>query len=113
MDEGHTDHTVALPPAVVIARNSSFTYKGRTVDARQIGQELGMRPLAMSPLGHRWWSGLLPIADVPGVAANRREGPIPDMAHATCHRADILRMPLYTFETSLDIMRLYELIAGN
>ncbi len=30
---------------VVIARNSSFTYKGRTVDARQIGRELGVRYL--------------------------------------------------------------------
>ena len=27
----------------VIARNSSFTYKGRTVDVRQIGRELGVR----------------------------------------------------------------------
>jgi adenylate cyclase len=27
----------------VIARNSSFTYKGRTVDAKQIGRELGVR----------------------------------------------------------------------
>jgi adenylate cyclase len=31
------------PSLFVIARNSSFTYKGRTVDARQIGQELGVR----------------------------------------------------------------------
>ncbi|MDA9496231.1 adenylate/guanylate cyclase domain-containing protein [Bradyrhizobium sp. CCBAU 11357] len=27
----------------VIARNSSFTYKGKTVDIRQVGQELGVR----------------------------------------------------------------------
>ncbi|HMB77009.1 MAG TPA: adenylate/guanylate cyclase domain-containing protein, partial [Kiloniellaceae bacterium] len=27
----------------VIARNSSFTYKGRTVDVKQVGQELGVR----------------------------------------------------------------------
>jgi adenylate cyclase len=27
----------------VIARNSSFTYKGRSVDVRQVGQELGVR----------------------------------------------------------------------
>jgi TolB-like protein/class 3 adenylate cyclase len=27
----------------VIARNSSFTYKGRTVDVRQVGRELGVR----------------------------------------------------------------------
>jgi adenylate cyclase len=29
----------------VIARNSSFTYKGRNVDAKQIGRELGVRYL--------------------------------------------------------------------
>jgi tetratricopeptide (TPR) repeat protein len=29
--------------AVVIARNSSFTYKGRSVDVKQIGRELGVR----------------------------------------------------------------------
>jgi TolB-like protein len=27
----------------VIARNSSFQYKGRSVDVRRIGQELGVR----------------------------------------------------------------------
>ena len=27
----------------VIARNSSFTYKGRSVDIRQVGRELGVR----------------------------------------------------------------------
>src|SRR5205085_3225710 len=27
----------------VIARNSSFTYKGRAVDVRQVGRELGVR----------------------------------------------------------------------
>ena len=27
----------------VIARNSSFTYKGKTVDIKQVGQELGVR----------------------------------------------------------------------
>jgi TolB-like protein/tetratricopeptide (TPR) repeat protein len=27
----------------VIARNSSFTYKGRTIDVRQVGRELGVR----------------------------------------------------------------------
>jgi TolB-like protein len=27
----------------VIARNSSFTYRGRAVDIRQIGTELGVR----------------------------------------------------------------------
>ena len=27
----------------MIARNSSFTYKGRAVDVRQVGRELGVR----------------------------------------------------------------------
>ena len=27
----------------VIARNSSFTYRGRAVDVRQVGRELGVR----------------------------------------------------------------------
>ena len=29
----------------VIARNSSFTYKGRAVDIKQVGRELGVRYL--------------------------------------------------------------------
>jgi adenylate cyclase len=33
------------PSLFVIARNSCFTYKGRAVDARQIGRELGVRYL--------------------------------------------------------------------
>jgi TolB-like protein len=28
---------------IVIARNSSFTYKGRSVDVKQVGRELGVR----------------------------------------------------------------------
>jgi adenylate cyclase len=32
-----------VPRLFVIARNSSFTYKGRAVDVRQVGQELGVR----------------------------------------------------------------------
>ena len=34
-----------FPSLFVIARNSSFTYKGRNVDAKQIGRELGVRDL--------------------------------------------------------------------
>src|SRR5262249_61489607 len=29
--------------ALVIARNSSFTYKGRAVDVKKVGRELGVR----------------------------------------------------------------------
>jgi TolB-like protein len=32
-----------FPRLVVIARNSSFTYKGKAVDVRQVGRELGVR----------------------------------------------------------------------
>src|SRR5439155_23996419 len=32
-----------FPRLFVIARNSSFTYKGRAVDVKQIGRELGVR----------------------------------------------------------------------
>lgn len=32
-----------LPRLLVIARNSSFTYKGRSVDVRKVGRELGVR----------------------------------------------------------------------
>jgi adenylate cyclase len=32
-----------IPNSVVIARSSSFSYKGRSVDVRQIGRELGVR----------------------------------------------------------------------
>jgi TolB-like protein/class 3 adenylate cyclase len=32
-----------IPSFVVIARNSSYSYKGRSVDVRQIGSELGVR----------------------------------------------------------------------
>src|SRR6202162_597837 len=33
------------PSLFVIARNSSFTYKGRAVDVKQVGRELGVRYL--------------------------------------------------------------------
>ena len=32
-----------VPRLIVIARNSTFTYKGKTMKARQVGQELGVR----------------------------------------------------------------------
>ncbi|MBV8191297.1 MAG: winged helix-turn-helix domain-containing protein [Alphaproteobacteria bacterium] len=34
-----------IPNSLVIARNSSFSYKGRSVDVRQIGRDLGVRYL--------------------------------------------------------------------
>ena len=45
----------------VIARNSSFTYKGRAVDVKQVGRELGVRFVlegsvrkAGQPGAHHW-----------------------------------------------------------
>ena len=35
----------------VIARNSSFTYRGRAVDVRQVGRELGVRYVLESQSG--------------------------------------------------------------
>jgi adenylate cyclase len=34
---------VRLPQVFVIARNSSFTYKGKSVDVRQVGREMGVK----------------------------------------------------------------------
>ena len=34
---------VKLPQVFVIARNSSFTYKGKSVDVRQVGREMGVK----------------------------------------------------------------------
>ena len=45
-----------MPWLFVIARNSSFTYKGRAVDAKQIGRELGVRYIlegSVRKAGHR------------------------------------------------------------
>jgi hypothetical protein len=42
----------------VIARNSSFTYKGRAVDVKQIARELGVR------YGRPWRDTPFRIADV-------------------------------------------------
>jgi hypothetical protein len=38
-----TDLTRALPGSFVVARESAFTYKGKAIDARQIGRELQVR----------------------------------------------------------------------
>ena len=32
-----------IPDSLVIARNTAFTYKGKAVDAKQVGRELGVR----------------------------------------------------------------------
>ena len=37
------DRALGLSGAFVIARNTAFTFKGKPVDAREIGKELGVR----------------------------------------------------------------------
>ena len=41
--ENLTTDLSRIPGSFVIARGSAFTYKGKTVDARQVGRELGVR----------------------------------------------------------------------
>jgi adenylate cyclase len=43
MVEDITTAIARLPWLFVIARNSSFTYKGKSVDVKQVGRELGVR----------------------------------------------------------------------
>ncbi|VIO75653.1 Transcriptional regulator HilA [Bradyrhizobium ivorense] len=68
----------------VIARNSSFSYKGRPVDVKQVGRELGVRYVLQGSVrkgGHRMRiAGQLIDADT-GVHlwADHFEGPIEDM----------------------------------
>ncbi len=40
---GHRHRAIAIKWLFVIARNSSFAYKGKAVDIRQVGRELGVR----------------------------------------------------------------------
>jgi class 3 adenylate cyclase/TolB-like protein/tetratricopeptide (TPR) repeat protein len=42
-DDLTTDLSAHLPDSFVIARNTAFTYKGKAVDVRTIGRELGVR----------------------------------------------------------------------
>ena len=43
MDEDIITALSRFKSLFVIARNSSFTYKGRAVDIKQVGRELGVR----------------------------------------------------------------------
>jgi len=43
--DGLTTDLSRIPDAFVIARNSAFTYKGKAIDAKQVGAELGVRYL--------------------------------------------------------------------
>jgi adenylate cyclase len=44
----------------VIARNSSFTYKGRAVDVKQVGRELGVRYVLEGSVRKAWTGCALP-----------------------------------------------------
>jgi adenylate cyclase len=44
------------PWVLVIARNSSFTYKGRAVDVKEVGRELGVRYVLEGSLRQGWRS---------------------------------------------------------
>jgi TolB-like protein/class 3 adenylate cyclase/Flp pilus assembly protein TadD len=41
--ENLTTELARVPDSFIIARNTAFTYKGRSVDAKEIGKELGVR----------------------------------------------------------------------
>ena len=38
-----TDLSLALPGSFIVGRGTAFTYKGKAIDARQIGRDLGVR----------------------------------------------------------------------
>jgi TolB-like protein len=68
----------------VIARNSSFTYKGQSVDVRQVGRELGVRyvlegSVRKSANRMRIASHLFDTATGASLAANRFEGTLDDV----------------------------------
>jgi adenylate cyclase len=68
----------------VIARNSSFTYKGRAVDVREVGRELGVRYVLEGSVRRaanrlRLTGQLVEAADGRHVWADRFEGALDDM----------------------------------
>jgi TolB-like protein/class 3 adenylate cyclase/Flp pilus assembly protein TadD len=73
-----------LPRLFVIARNSSFTYKGRTVDVRQVARELGVRyvlegSLRKSVSRVRVTGQLIDTATSAHIWADRFDGAIDDI----------------------------------
>jgi adenylate cyclase len=68
----------------VIARNSSFTYKGRAVDVRQVGRELGVRYVLEGSVRKaanrvRLTAQLVEVANGNHVWADRYEGMVEDV----------------------------------
>jgi len=70
----------------VIARNSSFTYKGRAVDVRQVGRELGVRyvlegSVRKAPGKVRLTGQLIDVSTGAHLWAERFEGSLEDIFH--------------------------------
>ncbi len=68
----------------VIARNSSFTYKGKTVDEKQVGRELGVRYVVEGSVRKsenriRITGQLVDVATGTHLWAERFEGPLDDI----------------------------------
>src|SRR5262245_46038261 len=68
----------------VIARNSSFTYKGRAIDVRQVGRELGVRYVLEGSVRRaggrvRFTAQLIDAGTGNHVWADRYEGPVEDL----------------------------------
>jgi adenylate cyclase len=68
----------------VIARNSSFTYKGRAVDAKRIGRELGVRYMLEGSVRKggnrvRMTAQLIDATNAPHVWADRHDRDLSDI----------------------------------
>ena len=73
-----------FPRLFVIARNSSFTYKGRAVDVRRVGQELGVRYVLEGSVRRsggriRLTGQLIDTHDATHLWAERFDGPTEDI----------------------------------
>ncbi len=70
MTDDLTTMLARIPGFIVIARQSSFAYQGRSVDSRQIGRELGVRYIvegSLQPADHEIRVGAQPIDATNGV----------------------------------------------
>ena len=82
--EDITTAIARLPWLFVIARNSSFTYKGKTVEVKQIGRELGVRYVldgSVRKAGNRVriTGQLIDTATGAHIWADRIDGPLDDI----------------------------------
>jgi adenylate cyclase len=63
----------------VIARNSSFTYKGRAVDVKQVARELGVRSVCKAGNRVRITGQLIDTANGAHIWADRFDGALDDI----------------------------------